>query len=294
MEQAAVEFDLMAYLGKAVERLMADAVRQTLRNPRQSAFLVKFAAAAAAAARRRDEAEKRGEHVPPILIARAAGADTDGPLTGAEWESVFRQADELGFSFALLAGDPLARREALEAAAGKPNLLTLFFADGPELDAGAISLLDRHRNLLPLLRTGPGEEQAFPAMDGLRKRGLLFGALAQATEENAREAVSPAFARELQARGCRALLVLELPGSTGGETPELLREGVAHLRADIPEMIVVAYPGDAQSAGSLLAPGRGMVCVDARGGAAPGPFAEPAANLRDTSLREALKILCAE
>jgi hypothetical protein len=42
-------FDLQEYLTKGEEGVIADAVRATLRNPRESAFLLKFAAASKAA-----------------------------------------------------------------------------------------------------------------------------------------------------------------------------------------------------------------------------------------------------
>ena len=58
-------FDIQEYMTKGVERVVADAVRATLRNPRESAFMVKFAAAS----RKRCRAEKAGEHIPPFLIA---------------------------------------------------------------------------------------------------------------------------------------------------------------------------------------------------------------------------------
>lgn len=38
-------FDLQKYLTEGVEQVIKDALRATLRDPRESAFLVKFAAA---------------------------------------------------------------------------------------------------------------------------------------------------------------------------------------------------------------------------------------------------------
>ena len=62
-------FDIQEYMTKGVERVVADAVRATLRNPRESAFMVKFAAASRSASRKRRRAEEAGEHIPPFLIA---------------------------------------------------------------------------------------------------------------------------------------------------------------------------------------------------------------------------------
>ena len=61
-------FDLQEYLSKGVEDFMADVLKATLKNPRQSAFMLKFAAATAAASKKRKAAEARGEHVPSYLI----------------------------------------------------------------------------------------------------------------------------------------------------------------------------------------------------------------------------------
>ena len=38
------EFDIQEYLTKGVERIVSEALRATLKNPRESAFLLKFAA----------------------------------------------------------------------------------------------------------------------------------------------------------------------------------------------------------------------------------------------------------
>ena len=62
-------FDLQEYLSKGVEDVVADIMKATLKNPRESAFVLKFAAAAAAANKKRKAAEKRGQHIPSYLIA---------------------------------------------------------------------------------------------------------------------------------------------------------------------------------------------------------------------------------
>ncbi len=62
-------FDLQGYLINGIERFMTDAVKATLKNPRQSAFMMKFALSCKAASKRRRQAEDRGEHIPSFLIA---------------------------------------------------------------------------------------------------------------------------------------------------------------------------------------------------------------------------------
>ena len=62
-------FDLQAYLTGGVERVVADVIKATLKNPRESAFMLRFAAASRSASGRRAELTQKGEHVPPFLIA---------------------------------------------------------------------------------------------------------------------------------------------------------------------------------------------------------------------------------
>ena len=63
------EFDLQAYMTRGVERIVSDSLRAVLTNPRESAFMVKFAAASRKASKKRAAEEKRGRHIPPFLIA---------------------------------------------------------------------------------------------------------------------------------------------------------------------------------------------------------------------------------
>ena len=46
-------FDLQKYLSEGVEQVIKDALKATLKDPRESAFLVKFAASCAAADKKR-------------------------------------------------------------------------------------------------------------------------------------------------------------------------------------------------------------------------------------------------
>lgn len=61
--------DLQKHIENGVEKIISDAVKATLRDPKQSAFFARFAAASAKASKRRIELEEQGEHVPAFLIA---------------------------------------------------------------------------------------------------------------------------------------------------------------------------------------------------------------------------------
>ena len=52
-------FDIQAYMTRGVETIVAESLKATLKDPRESAFMVKFAAASKKASKRRAEAEKQ-------------------------------------------------------------------------------------------------------------------------------------------------------------------------------------------------------------------------------------------
>ena len=136
MGQIKENFDLQAYVTSGVENVVRDALKATLKDPRESAFMLRFAAASKAASKKRRATEDAGEHIPPFLIAsitsqcnlhcagcysRCNNATVDTApvqqLSAEEWLRIFDEADELGISFILLAGgEPLLRRGVIEAA----------------------------------------------------------------------------------------------------------------------------------------------------------------------------------
>ncbi len=323
-------FDLQAYLSKGIEDFVRDLVRTTLVNPRESAFLLKFAAATAAASRKRKAAEEAGEHIPSFLIAsitsrcnlhcagcysRCSHATTDAQperqLSAEEWLKIFSEADGLGISFILLAGgEPMLRRDVLEAAGQRQSILFPIFTNGTFLDERCFALLDRCRNLVPVLsieggravtdaRRGEGVyARQLRNMDELDRRGLLYGASVTVTTQNVREASSDAFLKTLSDRGCKAVIFVEYVPVTedskelapGDAERAYLRGELARLRAERPEMVYISFPGDEKSSGGCVAAGRGFFHINSHGGAEPCPFSPYSdSNVRDTSLREALR-----
>lgn len=323
------DFDIQAYLTRGVEWVVADAIKATLKNPRESAFMLRFAAASRAASKRRAESEKAGAHIPPFLIAsitsecnlhcagcysRCHHATVDSApvaqLTGAEWLRIFREADEMGISFILLAGgEPLRRRDIVEAAGERPNVLFPIFTNGTLVDDGYLELFDRCRNLLPILsiegnqeatdaRRGHGiYDRLMATMDEFRKRGLVFGASVTATTENLKEVSSDSFVRSLSDRGCKAVVFVEfVPVAEESEElapddagREYLAREIDRLRGRYPEMVFVSFPGDEKSSGGCLAAGRGFFHINSHGGAEPCPFSPYSdVNVRDKSLKEVL------
>ena len=323
-------FDLQAYLTEGVEMVVADAIKATLKNPRESAFMLKFAAASKAASKRRRKLEDAGEHVPSFLIAsitskcnlHCAGcysrcnhatvdAEPVSQLTSEEWLRIFDEADELGISFILLAGgEPMLRRDIIEAASKKQNILFPIFTNGTFMDERYFELFDSCRNLLPVMsiegekeitdaRRGSGiYDRLIANMDELSRRDLIFGASVTVTTENIREVTSEAFLKTLSDRGCKAVIFVEFVPVTdeskelapGDEERAYLAGEIERLRRERPEMVYVSFPGDEKSSGGCVAAGRGFFHINSHGGAEPCPFSPYSdINVRNSSLREALR-----
>ena len=322
-------FDIQAYLTGGVERVVADAIKATVKNPKESAFMLRFAAASRAASKRRADAEQNGEHIPPFLIAsitskcnlHCAGcysrcnhatvdAEPVAQLTDAEWLRIFSEADDLGVSFILLAGgEPLLRRDIIEAAGERQNILFPIFTNGTFVDEKYLALFDRCRNLVPIMsiegnrdvtdeRRGRGVyDRLIANMDAFQKRGLIFGASVTVTTKNIREVSSDAFIESLSRRGCKAVIYVEFVPVTeesaelapGDAEREYLAGEIARLREQHPEMVFVSFPGDEKSSGGCLAAGRGFFHINSHGGAEPCPFSPYSdVNIRDKSLKDAM------
>ncbi len=219
------EFDIQEYMTKGVERIVADAIRSTLKEPRESAFMLKFAAASKRASAIRAEAKKMGEHIPPFLIAsitsrcnlhcagcysRCNNATTDSApeaqMTAEEWNAVFEESESLGISFILLAGgEPLLRKDVIDAASQVKNILFPVFTNGTFIGDAYLDQFDMNRNLVPVIsiegdrdttdsRRGSGVyDRVVRAMDNMKDRGIIFGASITVTTKNVGEVTSEEF-----------------------------------------------------------------------------------------------------
>ncbi len=322
-------FDIQEYMTEGVERIVNDALKATLKNPKESAFMVKFAAASKRASKKRAKRESAGDHIPPFLIAsitsacnlhcagcysRCNHATVDAApvkqLTGEEWLSVFRQAKDLGVSFILLAGgEPMLRRDIIEAAGEIKSILFPIFTNGTFMDEKYFALFDRCRNLIPVMsieggrkvtdeRRGTGVyDKLISNMDECCRRGLIYGASVTVTTANVREVTSETFLRSLSDRGCKLVIYVEYVPVTdeskdlapGDAEREYLRNEIDRLRRDQDEMVYVSFPGDEKSSGGCIAAGRGFFHINSHGSAEPCPFSPYSdINVRDTSLLEAM------
>ena len=323
------EFKLGEYLSDNIEKLVKDVITGTLHNPRESAFMARFAYSSKSASKKRAKAEKSGENIPPFLIAsitsscnlHCAGCysrhnhacSDDAPvnqLSADEWKGIFSQARDLGISFILLAGgEPLIRRDVIEAAGGFPEIMFPVFTNGTLLDGEYIKLFDKHRNLLPVFsiegdkkntdtRRGEGVYETLKTvMERVKNEQLIFGASVTVTKENLREVTSAEFLDGLKNSGCKAVIFVEYVPVTedskalapGDSEREYLLARLSEIRREYEGMVFIAFPGDEKRLSGCLAAGRGFFHINSHGGAEPCPFSPYSdTNVKDVPLCEAL------
>lgn len=314
-------FDLDRYLTCGVESIVKDALAASLKNPKETAFLLSYALASKRAASAREKFAAEGKHIPSFLIAsitnrcnlHCAGcyaranslcddADTAQLLTDEDWCRIFDEAAQIGVSFCLLAGgEPMLRRGVLECAAKRREILFPVFTNGTLLSENMLELIDQNRNLVPIVsiegderqtdaRRGAGTYQKLTAnMERMHEKGILFGASVTLTTENIQTVTGDAFLSMLRALGAKvAFFVDYVPADAGTEAlapgdaeRDFLARRLDELRKQPDSMIYVSFPGDEQFSDGCLAAGRGFFHINPTGGAEPCPFSP----VSDTNLK---------
>ena len=314
-------FDLDRYLTESVESIVKDALSASLKNPKETAFLLSYALAGKRAAALRATHAAQGRHIPSFLIAsitnrcnlHCAGcyaransicddAETAPLLTDEDWTRLFAEASEIGVSFCLLAGgEPMMRRGVLESAAKHRDILFPVFTNGTLLSENMLALIDQNRNLVPIVsiegderqtdaRRGAGTYAKLTAnMERMRDRGILFGVSITLTTENIQTVTGDAFLSLLRALGAKVAFYVDyVPADAGTESlapgdaeRSLLANRLDTLRQKQDGMIYVSFPGDEQFSDGCLAAGRGFFHINPTGGAEPCPFSP----VSDTNLK---------
>ncbi len=323
------EFQLDGYLSKGVENIVTSALKATLKNPKQSLFFAKYALASKEAAKLRRKSEESGEHIPPFLIASITSScnlhcngcysrsnnqcndnEATNQLAKEDWAKIFYDAKKMGIGFILLAGgEPMIRRDVIEAAGEIPEIIFPIFTNGTMIDASYEKLFDQSRNLIPVFsiegqeattneRRGVGVyEKVISSMEQMKVKNLLFGASITVTKENITEVTSSEFTSQLAELGCKVVFYVEYVPVTkesehlapGDAEREYLNKQLYQLRTSQENMVFISFPGDEKSSGGCLAAGRGFFHINSNGGAEPCPFSPYSdSNVRDTSLKEAL------
>ncbi|MBQ3301251.1 MAG: radical SAM protein, partial [Eggerthellaceae bacterium] len=306
--------------------------RYYLGNARGQRFLGHAALSMAKQAKVRARYAKEGVNVPPFLIAsiasecnldcigcyaRATGTVNEeareNQLSNDAWARIFKEADEIGVSFILLAGgEPTLRRNVIETAASFKNIIFPVFTNGTFMDDAYLSLFDRRRNLIPVFSV-EGDDMQTDARRGLgvaarvrenmaklTERNILWGTSITVTTENMEKVTSDDYVSDLYERSCGLIIYNEF-------VP--IERGTAHLALKMPEhdelmarmkvisdhdrwpgLNAIAFPGNEEYMGGCLAAGRGFFHISQSGNAEPCPFSPySVANVAEVGLIGALK-----
>ena len=304
-------FNIQDYLDDGVEIILKDAIRATIKNPKESLYLLKFSKHAKKATKIRQKYYENGKNIPVFLIAsitsscnlhctgcysRANDACNDSEplnqLTANQWDDIFRQAKEIGISFIVLAGgEPLLRDDIMVKACKYPEILFPIFTNGTMLDEGYLKMFDDNRNLVPILsiegneqitdsRRGEGVyKKLIDSMDLMKKKNIIFGASLTFTKGNLKNLLSNEFIDKLHDFGCKVVFFIEYVPVNGqtidlapsDEERELLLNELCRLRKEYSDMLFLSFPGDEKESGGCLAAGRGFFHINSHGGAEPCP-----------------------
>lgn len=311
-EETLEEFNITEYMSGGVENIVKGVLKASLKNPKETAFIVKYGRASKLAKKKREESSKNGEDIPVFLIASitsncnlfckgcyARANHTCGEqnsreqLTCERWERMFYEAKELGVSFILLAGgEPLLRQEVIEKAAKVKEIIFPVFTNGTLLTDQYLEIFDHNRNLVPILSIEGNKEQTDArrglgtydklehVMNNLKKKGILYGASVTVTTENVLTVTSKEFFEGLYQRGCKALLYIEyVPVTKETKLLEptdkeraIVESGQKQLRALYQDVVFLSFPGDEKYTGGCLAAGRAFFHISVDGSAEPCPF----------------------
>jgi MoaA/NifB/PqqE/SkfB family radical SAM enzyme len=324
------DFNLEEYLSNGVEYIVKGALKASLTNLKEGFFLAKYYFNCKRARRARINHERKGEHIPPFLIGsitntcnlnckgcyvkanHTCGEHAEEKLLAvSDWRKIFSEADKLGIRFILLAGgEPLLRRNVINAAADYKRILFPIFTNGTLQDDSYIKLFDKNRNLLPILSV-EGEEsftderrgsgiytKVLSVMEQMKERGIFFGASITVTRENIQNVTDDSFVSNLYFKGCKVIFYVEyvpVDNNTVNLAPAqkeriYLSRMLSLLRVRFEDMLFLTFPGDEKSSGGCLAAGRGFFHINPFGKAEPCPFSPYSdTDLREKSLLEALR-----
>ena len=307
----AENFNLQNYLAEGAEIIVKDAIKASLKNPKESLFLARFAKHTRSASKIRQEYGRKGQNIPIFLIASITSScnlhctgcysrannscSDDAPinqLSAEEWEDIFNQAKDLGISFIVLAGgEPMIREDVIVKASQFDEILFPIFTNGTMLNDDFLKLFDENRNLVPIFsiegdmevtdsRRGEGVyNQLLNSMDKMKRNNLIFGASLTFTKGNLNDLLSREYINQLRDFGCKVIFFIEyvpvnedtMDLAPGDEERDLLLENLEDLRNEYDDMLFLSFPGDEKTSGGCLAAGRGFFHINSHGGAEPCP-----------------------
>lgn len=315
-------FNLLEYMNDSIDNLLKNAVKSSIKNPSESAFLIKYLLTHKKAANTRIKFEKENIHIPPFLIAsitsscnlfckgcyaranKSCGENlSNSQMPEEEWGEIFNQAKDLGVEFILLAGgEPLIRGSVIMEASRVKEVIFPVFTNGTLINEEYINLFNKNRNIIPVLsiegnkaetdlRRGNGTyDKLTRAMISLKEKGIFFGTSITVTKENINVVTSSDFVNMLSENGCKIVFYIEYVPinvdtdylALNDEERGILDKNQIKLREQFDNIIFLSFPGDEKYMGGCLAAGRGFFHINANGGAEPCPFSP----YSDTSLKQ--------
>jgi MoaA/NifB/PqqE/SkfB family radical SAM enzyme len=311
-------------LNDALKIFFKDFIKVSIRHPSQAVFFLKTYRWQKQAAKKREEWEKQGTHVPPIMlfsITHKCNLNCKGcyekeirpaankELTDDQLQNIIKQANELGISFAVIAGgEPFMRKEFFDITSDYPEMIFLIFTNGLLLNKEMIKAVKTQKNIVPLISLEGCEEETDDVrgkgvysrleniMSKLKKQGIFFGSSLTLTSKNFETITDESFIQKLVDTGCKFFLFVEYnpikPGTEKLMVTEEQRSKTMNImrafRAKWPALFI-AVPGDEDEIGGCLAAGRGFIHISAEGDVEPCPFAPYSdMNLNNVSLKDAL------
>lgn len=332
-EQAAPRFDLASYMSGSIRNIMTTAYKNLLSNPREARFAWNMQRLFEKSEKRRKAAGREsGVDIPPFLIssiattcnlhckgcyARSNGIASDNDaearksISPEQWRSIFTEAASLGVNFSLLAGgEPLTRRDILDAVSQVKDMIFPIFTNGTLIGSSYLAFFKEHFNMIPVIsiegtaigtddRRGEGVfRRAVNAMELLKSENLFFGISVTVTTENYLYVTSPEFLDSMRSLGCKMVFYVEyVPTEPDTEYLAFKDEHIAQMerileqrRDEFADMIFLSFPGDEKELGGCLASGCGFFHIAPDGSAEPCPFSPYSdSNVLETGLLGALK-----
>ena len=313
--------NLSDYMNSSIKDIIKSALKASLKDYRETVFLLKYGLAHRKAVKKRQYYEKKVIHIPPFLIAsittncnlfckgcyarenKACGENLPNTLLSSNrWSEIFSEGRKLGTEFILLAGgEPLMRRDVIIEASKYKDIIFPVFTNGTLINEAYVELFNKNRNLVPVLsiegnaeqtdeRRGSGTYNALlSAMSLLHKKNIFYGASVTITKKNLHTVAGEEFISTLHKQGCKVVLYVEyvpMDKSTidlapGNAERELLEDLRNDLRKKFKDIMFISFPGDEKYTGGCLAAGRGFFHINANGSAEPCPFSP----YSDTSLK---------
>jgi MoaA/NifB/PqqE/SkfB family radical SAM enzyme len=312
---------------------MSNAFKAVISNPKESLFVFRMQKVFGESEKKRKTYRREENlHIPPFLISSistdcnlackgcyartnhicgAKEPDKKEELTAEQWKTIFSEAAQMGINFNLLAGgEPLLRKDILEAASQVREMLFPIFTNGTVISETYLDFFSKHLNLIPVLSLEGGREttderrgqgvfdRVICSMERLKERKLLYGASITITTENLHAATSSAYVNRLKDLGCKIIFYVEyVPTEKNTNHLALDEEGIAtmeinleKLRTAYDDVLFLSFPGDEKAMGGCLAAGRGFLHISPDGKAEACPFSPYSdRNIAQSGLKEALK-----